>query len=574
MTSSGNGGRVVRLAVAALAGALCEASAVALTATAVWLICRAAQQPPLSALVVATVLVRALAIGRGGFRYAERLAGHDAVLRLMAQLRGKFFDALIPLAPSGLTGFRRGDLLARLVSDVDAVQDLLLRVALPAFAAFAVGGGAVLWVFTVLPSAGLALALGLALAGLVLPVAAALVMDRTDAGLAAAKAELAARTVDLVEGVEDLLVNGARESVARRERSAAAAVARWERGRAAFHAGSAAAGVLVRLTTCAAVGYLASIGGLDSVMVAVLVLGTLAVLELTVPLSAAGERLGTLLASLRRVRSVLALRVADDPADPAAAPAAPVAVELVDVSVSYPGADRPALSAVSLSVPAGARVALVGPSGSGKSSVLSLVLRLLRPDSGRVELSGVNVAELAGADLRPRLVGGLTQDACLFTGSIRANLLLADENATDTRLWAVLSKAGAQAWVRGLPDGLDTLVGRQGHRLSGGERQRLALAVALLSDPSVLVLDEPTESLDPAAADAVLADAVAATAGRTVLLVSHRVRGLEAMDEIVVLDSGKVVQRGPHADLILRPGYYRDQHLAEELVHEIPAVAR
>jgi thiol reductant ABC exporter CydC subunit len=562
-SSPSNAALIARLAVAAVAGALYEACSVGLTATATWLICRAAQQPPLAALVVATVLVRALAIGRGAFRYAERLAGHDAVLTLMARLRGRFFEALVPLAPSGLTEFRRAELLARLASDVEAVEDLLIRAVLPAFAVFMVGGASVVWAFTLLPQAGLALALGLLVAGLVLPVGSALMMYRTGVRLSAAKEELAAGTVDLVEGVEDLLLNGAYEGASQQGWAVADAVVRIERIRAGWQAVLSAVGVLVQLGTCAAVGWFALTSRLDPVMVAVLVLASLAVLEVALPLHAAGERWGALVTSLRRVRTVLALRVADDPQEPVRAPETPTTVSLIDVSVIYPGAAAPSLSGVSLSVPAGARVALVGPSGSGKSTVLALVLRLVRPGTGRVELSGTDINALAGADLRPRLVAGLTQDAALFSGSIRSNLLLADSDATDARMWAVLARAGAEPWVRQLPDGLDTWIGRQGGRLSGGERQRLALAVALLSDPSVLVLDEPTESLDPAAADAVLADTVHATAGRTVLLVSHRLHGLEDLDKIVVLDGGRVVQCGAHKDLISQPGYYQERYRAE-----------
>ncbi|MFD5543188.1 thiol reductant ABC exporter subunit CydC, partial [Streptomyces sp. NPDC127079] len=563
---AGRGGLFARLALAAGAAVAYEASVVALTATATWLLCRAAGRPPLGVLAVAVVLVRALAIGRGAFRYAERLAGHDAVLALMARLRGRFFERLVPLAPGRLPGYRTGDLLARLASDVDAVQELLLRVALPAVAVLSVGTAGTAWATALLPAVGPVLAAGLVLAGLVLPATAALVMHRTDVALAAARADLAARTVDLVEGLEDLLLNGGQETARRWGRTAADAVEALERGRARWLAALTAVGLLVQLTTCAAVGWTAWHGGLDRVTATVLVLTTLTLLEETLQLRAAGERLGTLIGAVRRVGEVLRLRVPDEPAQPVPAPAPPVSLTLTDVSVTYPGAAAPALSGVTLSVPAGARVALVGPSGSGKSTVLALALRLLRADRGRVALGGVDIGELDGAALRPGLVGGLVQEAALFTGSVRANLLLADPHATDERLTQVLARVGAAQWVRRLPDGLDTWIGRRGDRLSGGERQRLLLALALLSDPAVLVLDEPTESLDRATADAVLADTLAATAGRagrTVLLVSHRLHGLEEFDDIIVLEGGRITQRGPHARLVAEPGHYRERWHAE-----------
>jgi ATP-binding cassette, subfamily C, bacterial CydC len=564
-----NAALTARLLLAALASVAYEASAVALTGVATWLICRAAEQPPLGALGVAVVLVRALAIARGCFRYVERLAGHDAVLTLMARLRGRFFDALVPLAPGGLAHHRRGDLLVRLASDVDAVQDLLLRLVLPTFAVSVVGGAGVAWFWTVLPAAGAALGTGLVVAGIGLP-AAALLVSRTDAGLSAAKAELASRTVDLVDGVEDLLLAGAHGEAARREQAAADVVAGLERRRARLRAALSGTAVLVQLGTCAAVGRAALRGDIDPVMTAVLVLTALALMEETLALRAAAEQLGAVVLSVRRVRGVLVGRVADEPAQPARAPEGPVSVVLTDVCVVHPGAERPALSDVSLNVPAGARVALVGPSGSGKSTVLAVVLRFVRPRTGRVSVGGTDLNLLRGADLRPRLVGGLTQDAALFSGSIRSNLLLADPDADESRLWEVLTRVGAGNWVRGLPHGLDTMVGRQGDRLSGGERQRLSLAVALLSDPAILVLDEPVESLDPETADLVVTDMIAATSGRTVLMVSHRLHGLEEMDEIVVMRHGRVAQRGRHADLVRRPGYYRDAYEAEQRVGRQP----
>ena len=557
-------GRLARLALAALAGAVTEAAGVALTATAVWLICRAAQQPPLAALAVAIVLVRALAIGRGGFRYVERLIGHDTVLRVLAGLRGRLFDALVPLAPVGLPGLSRGDLVTNAVSDVDAVRDVLLRVAIPAFSVVVVGGVSVIWTLAVLPSAAVALAVGIVLAALVLPAVAAVRQGRDGERLRSAKADLAGIVVDLVEGMEDLVVNGAAERFAARNRAAAGAVARLERRGATAQGLLEAGSILVQLATTVAVGALAiGAGRLDSVLVTVLVLVVLATLETARPLRAAGEQLGTRLAALRRLRAVCRQRVTDEPTEPRPAPARPVSVEVRGLTVRYPGADRPALSDVDLTVPARARVAIVGPSGSGKSTLLLALARLAQPESGRICLSGTDIATLSGPDLRPGLVGMLTQDARLFTGSVRANLLLARPDADAARLWSVLELAGAAGWLRSRAAGLDTLVGRDGERLSGGERQRLTLAMALLSDSDVLLLDEPTESLDPATADAVLADTIQAAAGRTLLVVSHRLRGLAGMDTIVVLRDGAVAQCGGHARLLAEPGYYREQYLAE-----------
>jgi len=557
-----------RLVLAALATALCEASAVALTATAAWLICRAFEQPPLAALSLAVVAVRALAIVRGTLRYGERLAGHDAALRIMERVRGRFFDALEPLAPSGQPAFRRGDLLTRLLADVEAVQDLVIRVVLPGLAALTVGAGVTAWVWLQLPAAGAALGCGLLVGSVLLPVAAAVALDQARVRLVRARGTLAVRSVDIIEGAEDLAVCGASAAATERERDAARTVARLERSVALRGATAGAAGLLVRLVTTGAVAVLAAraqdAGRLGPVTVTVLTLTALAAVETSAPVQAAAERFGELGHGLRRLREVLRARPpVPEPAHPRPVPAGPLTLEFNDVTVVPPGASRAALSGFGLSLPPGRKVALVGPSGAGKSTVLAAALGFVRPRAGQVTLNGVPVEQTAGRRLRPHLVCGLTQEHYVFAGTVRSVLRIGRPDAEDTELWSALEQAGAAAWIRALPGGLDTEVRDDAAELAGGQRQRLALAAALLADPRVLVLDEPTESVDPRTADTLLRDTLAAAGDRALLLVSHRLRGLESADEIVVLRAGHVVQRGSHTELLAQEGYYRDQYTAE-----------
>jgi ATP-binding cassette subfamily C protein CydC len=217
-------------------------------------------------------------------------------------------------------------------------------------------------------------------------------------------------------------------------------------------------------------------------------------------------------------------------------------VDIANITVRYRPGGPPALDGVRVDLPPGRRLGVVGPSGAGKSTLLAAL------------------AEWGGS---PREVGGLLAEAYVFHATVRENLLLGRPDATDDDLASACAAAGLLDWVQEQPDGWDTVVGEDGGQLSGGQRQRLALARAVLLDPAVLLLDEPTEGLDPAAADEVLAGVLGAARG-AVVLVTHRLRGLEGMDEVMVLDAGRVVARGTHAELAERPGWYRDQWLAQE----------
>ncbi|WP_116951304.1 thiol reductant ABC exporter subunit CydC [Jiangella endophytica] len=552
-----------RLLVAVSASVATELAALALMGTAAWLLARAAEQPPLAALSLAIVGVRAFATGRGVFRYAERLASHDAALRALATLRGRVYDALVPLAPSGLPAYRSSDLLSRMVSDVEAVQDLVVRVLVPVSTAVVVAGVAIGFSAVVLPSAAVVLAAGLALAGLVVPLLMVATARRTARRLAPARAELAAHHTDLLQGSADLAVFGATATALDEAEAASQRLARLERRTALTTALAGAAAMLVQGVTTVAVTVLAlgarDDGGLAGVMVPVVALVALISFEPVLPLVPAVQRLLEARSSLRRVLAVLDTPApVAEPGDAALpAPVAPVTVALHGVSVRYPGADVDAVDGVDLDLTPGRRVAVVGASGSGKSTLLACLMRFIEPSAGTVLLNGADVRRYDGDDVRA-VVTGVTQDAHLFHTSIRENLRLARPAASDDDLLAALETARLRDWVDSLPAGLDTMVGESGGQVSGGQRQRLALTRALLADPPVVLLDEPTEGLDPRTADDLMTDLLASTRGRTTVVVTHRLAGLDAVDEIVVMDAGRVVQRGTHAELVAVDGAYQD----------------
>ncbi|MET8215722.1 thiol reductant ABC exporter subunit CydC [Streptomyces hirsutus] len=563
---------------AALLALAADLAGVTLLTLAAWLIARAAEQPPMGVLSVAIVAVRALAVTRGLFRYGERLAGHDAALRAVAGLRGRVFGALArrPAGEDART-VRDADAASRLVADVDLVQDALLRVALPALSAAAVSVAAVVCAALVSPQAALVLAVGLAAGGLLLPALTAAASARAARRVAALRAHLAQQAVDLLDGAADLRIFGAADRATARAVATARRLRAHDRGAALQSALAAAALTVVQGGTAVAVALVCAHSA-SGVWTVTLPLLALASFEPLTPLPAAAQHLTALPESARRVHALL--HAPARPAAEAVATDGADGTDGVDGTDSADGANasaaavgdgtcphlsvrnlyvrhRPdgpfAVRGVNLELPPGRRVAVVGPSGAGKSTLLAAIARFALPHRGHLLLDGEDLTRFPEAALR-RTVSGALQDAHVFHTSVRHNLLPARPGATDAELHEALRRAGLLSWVLSLPRQLDTVVGSDGGRLSGGQRRRLVLARALLAAPPVLLLDEPTEGLDPASADAVLADVLTATRGTSLILVTHRTEGLEAVDEILVMDAGRVVRRGaPRAVLTPAP---------------------
>ncbi|MBC3192347.1 thiol reductant ABC exporter subunit CydC [Pseudonocardia sp. C8] len=531
------------IAAGALLGALATACGAGLLSLAAWLLATAAEHPPVTALSVAVVLTRALGVGRGVARYAERLVGHDAALRALADLRNRVYARLAATEP--VRRFRSGDLVSRLVSDTDSVQDLVVRGVLPMVAAALVGSGAVLLATVLLVPGGALLAAGLLLAGLAVPALAAALSHRPAARAARARARLSTGLVDLLDGAPDLLAYGATGRAVRAVERADDALTRTARRDAALLGLGAGSGALLAGLTLAGTLLLGvaavDAGTLDAVPMAVLVLTALAAFEIVAPLPAAAAKLAGVRAGLARLVPVLTAAPSVAHRDPGPGPLpARGDLRIRGLTAAYPepdgGPGRTVLAGLDLDVAEGEHVAVVGASGSGKSTLAAVLFRFLDPVAGSVTLGGRELATRPPDEVR-RVVSGVPADPHVFDSTVRENLRLAAPDATDADLSAVLRRVG----LAGL--GLDAEVGAHGARLSGGMRRRLAVARALLVDPAVLVLDEPTAHLDADTRDTVLDDLLAAAAGRSVVLITHDPAVLDRVDAVHTLRDGRLHRR-------------------------------
>ncbi len=544
------------IALSVLLGFLTVGSSIGLMATAAWIISKAALGPSIAELQVAIVGVRFFGIARGVFRYAERLATHNTTFHILARLRTWFYAALEPLAPARLLEFRSGDLLSRIVADVDALEDFYVRVVAPPL----VAGLVLLLMLAFMGSFAWELALALLafmlLAGLGAPLLTRRLGRAPGREAVWARAALNAALVDGVQGMADLVAYGQgprrRAEVARLSAALVAAQQRmaWIDGL------QAALGVL--LVSLATVMVLAvAIPLVEGVNLASLALATIASFEAVLPLPGAFQVLEGNLESARRLLGIVE-GVPPAVSDPPRPLPPPGRYDLVveGLSFRYAPTEPPALDRLSFAVREGQRVAVVGPSGAGKTTLVNLLLRFWDYQEGRILLGGVDLRACRQDDVRA-LIGVVAQHTHLFNATVRDNLLLARPGATQDEVVAAARRARLHDFVASLPQGYDTYVGEQGLALSGGERQRVAIARALLKDAPILILDEATANLDPVTEREIMAAIHALTEGRTTLIITHRLAGLEAVDTILVLDRGRIVERGGHADLLARGGTYR-----------------
>ena len=550
-----------------LGGFIAGIFGVILFSTSGYLISKTVFVPPLYTLIILTSLVKILGLARAASRYGERLFSHRATFSLLSRLRTDFFGKLVPMTPRILNRQRSGDLLARIVGDVESLQFYFLRVAYPPIIVVSVFLATVIFASFFSIWIALLLVVGMLITAFVVPAIVRGSQRKADGRVRWQRAELSAETTEMLQGFIDLKVYG---RLKQREQQLLATsneltdaqqedALRLLRGQSlhSFMTFFVSWGVLVLGA------YLIVQGSMAGVFLAMLIMASMTVFDESGAMAT--------LPAYKRDSEFAAKRLAETFDEAEEANIEPpgtldgsqaISVELENVTFRYAEDWRPVLSEVSLKLDAGSKTAIVGPSGSGKTSVLELLLKLHDPTQGQVLLNGTSVDELNDEDLW-RKSNVVLQEGHFFRGTIRENLLLEDESRDDQELSAVLEQVDLPSKK------LDDLVLEKGENLSDGEKQRLAIARALLKSGRLWLLDEPTSSLDYVTERRVLNLLLERSKNDTLVMVSHRLAGLEQMDQIIVLDRGTIVETGTYNELLERKGYfYEMKKLEQQMVGE------
>ena len=489
----------------------------------------------------------------------ESFLAHDMAYKLLAVMRVELYRKLDALAPAYLLKRRSGDLVALATQDVETIEYFYAHTVAPAFVAVLIPG-AVLVTLAVL-----AWPLALALLPFLAYAAGSPIFGRRRIDTLASTArralgELGAHTTETIQGLAELM---AFEATTRRRDEFMLYVRRYQEMRLhLLHdlsrqtAGLEMATGLGGLAVAAVGAPLVLHGWIAPTMLPLLVLISIAAFLPVSEIAQVGRQLADTIASTRRLHVVHAepVVITDGPREPAA-PTGGSTVAFDHVRFTYPGRAHAALADVDFSVPAGATVALVGPSGAGKTTIANLLLRFWDPEQGTIKLDGTDLRDLTLDGLRGR-IALVAQDTYLFNNTLEANVRLARPDATREQIETALRQAALADFITGLPEGLATRVGERGVQLSGGQRQRIAIARAFLKDAPILVLDEATSHLDTISEAQVREALDKLMVNRTTIVVAHRLSTIQAADIILVLNAGRVIEAGSHAELTARRGFY------------------
>ncbi|MFZ5944869.1 MAG: thiol reductant ABC exporter subunit CydC [Bacillota bacterium] len=541
-------------------GFLTVGSNIGLLAVSAVLISSAALHPPVLDLLTLVVGVRFFGISRAVLRYLERYLTHDVTFRILSNIRVWFYSKLEPLAPALLMHYQSGDLLSRIVGDVDTLKFFYLRVLVPSLVFFMVlGTGFLLLLWFYWPLA-IVFSFFFLLAGVGIPSAIKGLIRDTGRKIAETKGELNGILAESMQGMAEIIAFGRDKEQQFKTNEISSKLIKLQDKTANFQAlSSALVNLSMNLAMCFSLVLaipLVARNELNGIYLAMLPLAVLAGFEAVQPAPLVFQYFQESLKAAGRLLDIVNMEpVVIDTVESSPPYSERPAITINGLCFRYSPKDRRILNGLNFEVPGGERLALVGPSGSGKSTLINLLLRFWDYEEGYIGINGQEIKSYNSQDLR-RLVGVVTQDTYLFNATIRENLLLANSKATEEQMMEAARRAKIHEFIIGLPDGYETSVGMGGFKLSGGQRQRLAVARVLLKDAPILILDEATVGLDAVTEKELMEEIMLLAQAKTTLVVTHRLTGLNNMDRILVLDQGKVVEQGKHEELLLKRGRY------------------